>query len=157
MGYMHADTSADVSEWVGTACLRLALACLLLHRVMYGMQPIVWGAHLNPIPAAARDVSCLLSAVCYFRQSANELQEAAGADSREHRQCCKQLAAALCSLAEKKVELAEDVAAVSETEGCVLAVCGSCGSGGQGQCRWSSSCSRPAGSRSSCNPTRQCE
>lgn len=76
-------------------------------------------------------MSCLLSAACHSRQSAHELQESAGADSREHRQLCKQLAAALCSLAEMKVALAEDVSAVSEIGlrvGCFLLLWG--GGGG---------------------------
>jgi hypothetical protein len=46
-------------------------------------------------------------------QEVNAAQEAGAAGSSEHRQLCKQLAAALCSLAEMRMGLAEDVSAVS--------------------------------------------
>jgi hypothetical protein len=50
-------------------------------------------------------------------QSVNELQESGAAGGSDHKQLCKQLAAALCSLAEMRMAAAEDVAAVSRERG----------------------------------------
>lgn len=45
------------------------------------------------------------------------MQESGGAGGGEHRQLSKQLAAALCSLAEMQLGLAEDVGEVRSTAG----------------------------------------
>lgn len=58
-------------------------------------------------------ILCCRSSRLPSAQDVNAAQEAGAAGSSEHRQLCKQLAAALCSLAEMQLGLAEDVSAVS--------------------------------------------
>jgi hypothetical protein len=141
------------SPCVRTACLLFADSCLAVVQGRDSMQPAVAATQPRQ-QRVTHPAFCLLHVA--LQQTANELQESAGADSIEHRHMCKQLAQALCSLAEMKVALAEDVAAVSLTGfhgGCFLPL----SRGGGGSSRKCQVCAAGRQSLLACSPSRQCD